>query len=379
MKSMASVLTLVENLMAAEGTYNKYILDTSILTQNLPFKIPKSTIDAIALELGGKKLGVKSTDYAFDKPYGPEQMLRRIIADAKKNNDVSTNDALSAGKAGISNAQATTVSARRKHIALASATRNAAMQVDGKENKEITKILSTINKYIESELYSLEHTVTKRIVNAQGKYEYIIKTVTRSDQPAPSAQDTKFLIARMREALKDHASEDAIASLDSYVNKAVVAAFGNKALPKEITIINKKGNARRKVVKYRPKISVASNNTIRQDKGQFANLPKMLGYINSIIHSYVRRNMGLVGGSRVLRYRTGRFSNSVKVLGLAATKSQAVNLTYTYMLYPYQTFEPGFKQGHLGLDPRTLIDKSIRMLMREAFTSSGTLVTTTRI
>lgn len=378
MKSMASVLTLVENLMAAEGTYNKYILDTSILTKNLPFKIPKSTIDAIALELGGKKLGVKSTDYAFDKPYGPEQMLRRIIADAKKNNDVSTNDALSAGKLGISTGQAQMVPARQRHLALASATRSAVTMADGKENKELTKILSTINKYVENELYTLEHTVRKRIVNSQGKYEYVFKTITKSDIPAPSAQDTKFLVNRMREALKDYASADAIDSLKEYVNKAALAAFGNKALPKQITVVNKKGQARRKIVKYRPKISVASNNTIRQDKGQFASLPRMLGYINSIVHSYVRRNMGLTAG-KVLRYRTGRFSNSVKVLGLAATKSQAVNLTYTYMLSPYQTFEPKFAKGYLGLDPRTLIDKSIRMLMREAFTSSGTLVTTTRI
>ena len=155
MKSMASVLTLVENLMAAEGTYNKYILDTSILTQNLPFKIPKSTIDAIALELGGKKLGVKSTDYAFDKPYGPEQMLRRIIADAKKNNDVSTNDALSAGKAGISTGQAQSLSARQRHLALASATRSAirsqglaGLAVDEFIGKEIAKFTSDSSRTV---------------------------------------------------------------------------------------------------------------------------------------------------------------------------------------------------------------------------------------
>jgi hypothetical protein len=33
---------------------------------------------------------------------------------------------------------------------------------------------------------------------------------------------------------------------------------------------------------------------------------------------------------------------------------------YTYALYPYQTFEPGYVQGSAERDPRKLIDASIR-------------------
>lgn len=172
-------------------------------------------------------------------------------------------------------------------------------------------------------------------------------------------------------------------SLTQYIDKALLAAFTNKVMPKEAIVVNNKGVSKVKTEVNtpkvpRPKIS-AVGNRIRSDKGQFANLPRMLGYINSIVHTYVRRNMAMVGGTQLLRYRTGRFSNSVKVLGLAATKTQAINLTYTYMLYPYQTFEPGFRQGSITRDPRKLIDKSIRMLMKEAFTSSGLLITTNRI
>jgi len=36
------------------------------------------------------------------------------------------------------------------------------------------------------------------------------------------------------------------------------------------------------------------------------------------------------------------------------------SIAYTYQLSPYQTFEPGFKQGSPDRDPRKLIDLSIR-------------------
>ena len=35
-------------------------------------------------------------------------------------------------------------------------------------------------------------------------------------------------------------------------------------------------------------------------------------------------------------------------------------LDYTYMKNPYQTFEPGFKQGSTMRDPRKIIGESIR-------------------
>lgn len=49
-----------------------------------------------------------------------------------------------------------------------------------------------------------------------------------------------------------------------------------------------------------------------------------------------------------------------------------MQIDYTYMKYPYQTFEPGFAQGSTFRDPRLLIGQSIRELatqiMNEKFT-----------
>ena len=64
-----------------------------------------------------------------------------------------------------------------------------------------------------------------------------------------------------------------------------------------------------------------------------------------------------------LEYQTGRFANSVEVIRLQRTRDDEVTAFLTYMKYPYQTFEPGFRQGHKGYDPRILLDKSVREIL----------------
>lgn len=375
MKSMASVLSLVESILASSGTYTRYVLDTTPLKENLALHLADNQIDIIAKALGGSRLGVGSNKYAFEKAYGPERMLRKLIRESQKLNDMSTEDTVKAGKQGVSS----NLAFRKQYLQQSRDVQ--AITANGTVNEEVTQILAIMNKFIESDVLATDMTTRHRITNSQGKYEYVLKI--SSGVSTPNKEDLKYLSNRLREALKDYATEDTLMSLTEYVDKAMYAAFNNKPMPSQDTVVNTKGKAKRKTEVNtpkvpRPKIS-AVGNRIRSDKGQFANLPRILGYINSIVHTYVRRNMAMVGGTQLLRYRTGRFSNSVKVLGLAATKTQAINLTYTYMLHPYQTFEPGFRQGSIARDPRKLIDKSIRMLMKEAFTSSGLLITTNRI
>lgn len=75
----------------------------------------------------------------------------------------------------------------------------------------------------------------------------------------------------------------------------------------------------------------------------------------------VSKNMG----KPALVYRTGRFARSVKITDIAITGKGFPSIGYTYMKYPYQTFEPGFKQGSIERDPRKLIDRSIREIAAE--------------
>lgn len=61
-----------------------------------------------------------------------------------------------------------------------------------------------------------------------------------------------------------------------------------------------------------------------------------------------------------LVYRTGRFAQSVRTENVSIGPRGGIHIDYTYMKYPYQTFEPGFAQGSTYRDPRSIIKESIR-------------------
>jgi hypothetical protein len=61
-----------------------------------------------------------------------------------------------------------------------------------------------------------------------------------------------------------------------------------------------------------------------------------------------------------LVYRTGRFAQSVRTENVVIGPRGGIHIDYTYMKYPYQTFEPGFAQGSKYRDPRSIIKESIR-------------------
>ena len=83
---------------------------------------------------------------------------------------------------------------------------------------------------------------------------------------------------------------------------------------------------------------------------------QLIGLINKELPKTVQKNMG----SPRLTNRSGRFSSSVEVTDIAVTPQGFPSIGYTYLKNPYQTFEKGFKQGSADLDPRSLIDYSIR-------------------
>jgi hypothetical protein len=88
------------------------------------------------------------------------------------------------------------------------------------------------------------------------------------------------------------------------------------------------------------------------------NLIRLRSKIQRSLPAEIRRNMGTDGR---LHNRTGRFSNSARLLNLRETAG-GISGEYTYQKFPYQTFEPGFAQGKARWDPRKLITMSIREL-----------------
>lgn len=85
-------------------------------------------------------------------------------------------------------------------------------------------------------------------------------------------------------------------------------------------------------------------------------LPELLEILKRRIKSEVINNMG----TPALNYKSGRFANSVRVNSVSRSDNGMYTITYGYMTYPYQTFEPGYKQGSRARDPRALISSSIR-------------------
>jgi hypothetical protein len=63
-----------------------------------------------------------------------------------------------------------------------------------------------------------------------------------------------------------------------------------------------------------------------------------------------------------LQFRTGRFANSARVENVVQGPRGGMYVDYTYDKMPYQTFEPGFKQGSTQRDPRKIIGESIRQI-----------------
>lgn len=99
----------------------------------------------------------------------------------------------------------------------------------------------------------------------------------------------------------------------------------------------------------------------RVKKGVSSAPLRLLGVLNNRLPETVANNMG----SPALNYRTGRFASSVEITDINTTAKGFPSIGYTYMLYPYQTFEPGYAQGSVQRDPRKLIDRSIREIAAE--------------
>ena len=69
-----------------------------------------------------------------------------------------------------------------------------------------------------------------------------------------------------------------------------------------------------------------------------------------------------MGQGGALVYRSGRFANSVEPTQVMVGPRGGVQVDYTYMKMPYQTFEPGYKQGSTQRDPRKIIGESVRAI-----------------
>jgi hypothetical protein len=113
-------------------------------------------------------------------------------------------------------------------------------------------------------------------------------------------------------------------------------------------------------------ITGSSKKRVKKSKARPANLAAKKGvassplYLIGVLNQQLPRTIAKNMGDPRLNYRTGRFASSVQVTDIATTAKGFPSIGYTYDKFPYQTFEPGYRQGSVERDPRKLIDASIR-------------------
>lgn len=100
---------------------------------------------------------------------------------------------------------------------------------------------------------------------------------------------------------------------------------------------------------------------LRTVRGQFYSLASLQRLLDANLTQKIKENMGSGNRRDILNLRSGRFAESVRVERMSQSREGMITAFYTYMKNPYQTFEPGFKQGSpSSRNPRLLISKSIR-------------------
>ena len=129
---------------------------------------------------------------------------------------------------------------------------------------------------------------------------------------------------------------------------AISFAVSSKTLNKSSKVVGKAEK-----VKYS---GTVRKTKVRAKPSKITTLHTLIPMINQKLPAIIAKNMR----SPSLEFRTGRFASGVRVTDVVQTRRGFPSFGYTYEKNPYQTFEPGYKQGDTDRDPRKLIDTSIR-------------------
>lgn len=142
----------------------------------------------------------------------------------------------------------------------------------------------------------------------------------------------------------------------------------NKKMAQNIKAATKKSNGsirtKSNKIRHSAKAAVFGGKVGKKPKGQrgqgkTAQSPIALrNLLNEMLPQMVASKMT----PPALQYRTGRFANSARVENVNVGPRGGIDIDYTYMREPYETFEPGNKQGSTRRDPRKIIGASIREL-----------------
>lgn len=131
-------------------------------------------------------------------------------------------------------------------------------------------------------------------------------------------------------------------------------------ISKQLNAVLKQTHTDLKKFKDKSKKSIKVTTAKSLPKGSYS-LVDLQTLINANLQNVISANMGDGTAKNVLNYRTGRFAASVSVTQITESRQGMITAFYEYMKNPYQTFEPGYRQGSPKTrDPKLLIAGSIR-------------------
>lgn len=105
---------------------------------------------------------------------------------------------------------------------------------------------------------------------------------------------------------------------------------------------------------------------IQTTSGKFTSASMLRNLLQILTTKYILEDMARANAP--LKYRTGRFANSVKLKDPVLTpKATQVSLFYTYMLRPYSVFDPRFGNVRAtpGRNPQRIIGEAVDKAARD--------------
>lgn len=257
-------------------------------------------------------------------------------------------------------------------------TRSFGGFVGSEEAKEISDILKEIRMTFNTTGTKSGSRLSEVKLN-EGLSVEIAVLAQKSNRAGEEPYDFKRLMPKLQQAIESYIVRQNIEKMpgsDSIeedarkrIEYAIVSELSKPKNSKLKSKVKKPAGRKKKAVKskeaYSKKMTRGSTKTasaasrtkrVPKAKRSEINLAQMLGIFNSRINTTVANNMGYPA----LTNQTGRFASSVRVTDVTITPQGFPSVGYTYQKNPYQTFEKGYAQGSPELDPRDLIDSSIR-------------------
>ena len=190
-----------------------------------------------------------------------------------------------------------------------------------------------------------------------------IKALIKSRGSPSFKEGIKSTIEEAIRTGKISKSQTSTVSIKDISNTKNVVTDAVNSIIKEATKSIKSVKTKMDAAKNKSVSTSIKSRQLRSPKGQFTSLTNLQTLINRALNEQISKNMGDGTRSDILNYRTGRFAASAAVQRITQSREGMLTAFYTYMKYPYQTFEPGFKQGSpASRNPKLIISKSIREL-----------------